>query len=85
MNAFTMAAELLAGVSLTAGQLAQLRAIDHKYWQSVHALLRSTGDGPAGAPSEEQIAALHAALERDVRALAPADFVAPVAKMRATG
>ena len=81
MDAFAIALELLGDVPLTAGQLTQLRAIDHKYWQAVHALVGATGQ----APTEAETAVLRAGLERDVRALAPAGFVSPVANIATSG
>ena len=84
MNAFEVAHELLGALPLTNGQLTQLRAIDHKYWQAVFTLLHPgreearSADGHAAsgfmaaAPSltPAQTADLHAMLVREVRGLA---------------
>lgn len=83
MDAFTVATDLLGDLQLTSGQLAQLRAINHRYWQEVYTLLHPTGadakstdlpeEGatPAAAPSltERQTAALRAMLEGEIRAI----------------
>ena len=83
MDAFTVAAEVLGDLQLTSGQAAQLRAIDHKYWQAVYDLLHppdddapraAVGREPASPAAEvsltaEQVADLRAMLERNVRAL----------------
>jgi Spy/CpxP family protein refolding chaperone len=83
VDAFTVAAELLGDLQLTSSQLAQLRAINHKYWQAVFALLHPRDDDaqraalpveratPAAEPSltARQTADLRAMLDREVRAL----------------
>ena len=81
MDAFAVATELLGDLELTSGQRAQLRAINHKYWQEVYALLHPAGEEgraaespPSNASSavepsltERQTAGLRAMLERDIR------------------
>ena len=83
MDAFAVAAELLGDIQLTSGQLAGLRAINHKYFTEVYALLHPAGQEDARAASsadvgtpaaepaltEQQTAELRAMLERDVRSL----------------
>ena len=91
MDAFAVATELLGDLELTSGQRAQLRAINHKYWQEVYALLHPAGEeaGDAEAPearassavepslTERQTAGLRAMLERDIREmLTPAQLAA---------
>ena len=83
MDAFTVATDLLGDLQLTSGQLAELRAINHKYWQAVYALLHppdddtqraAVGEEPASPAAEvsltaQQFADFRAMLERDVRGL----------------
>jgi hypothetical protein len=82
VDAFSVAAELLGDLPMTSGQLAQLRAVNHRYWQEVYTLLHPAGEGapdanpwaegaPAGASalSERDTAALRAMLEREVAAM----------------
>jgi hypothetical protein len=92
VDAFTVVAELLGDLELTSGQLAQVRAINHKYWQKVYTLLHPPGEeGRLATPgatassveslTERQTADLRAMLERDVRAiLTPEQRAALVAK-----
>lgn len=59
MNAYTMATQLLGDVDLSAGQLAQLRAIDMKYQQRLFTLLHRDDAGrpadlPGAAPARER-------------------------------
>jgi Spy/CpxP family protein refolding chaperone len=91
MNAFTVAAEMLGDLELTSGQRAQLRAINHKYFQEVYTLLQPTGEEAhrAGAQTEagstpaepsltaQQTDGLRAMLERDVR-----DLLTPAQRAR---
>jgi Spy/CpxP family protein refolding chaperone len=83
MDAFTVAAEMLGGLSLTSGQLAQLRAIDRKFFQEVYTRLHpseeegqraDTREQSVVRPAESSLTArqndeLRAMLERDVREL----------------
>lgn len=83
MDAFEVAHEVLGDLPLTTGQTAQLRVIDHKYWQAVFTLLHpDVGDercadapeaarlpGAVPALTPEQVADLHAMLVREVREL----------------
>jgi hypothetical protein len=48
-GAFSVAARLLNGMTLTPGQTAQLRAIDHKYQQSLYTLLQAAPRAPTDA------------------------------------
>jgi hypothetical protein len=43
MDAFSIAAELIPGIELTAGQLAQLRAVNHRYHTRLFELTRAHG------------------------------------------
>jgi hypothetical protein len=47
MDAFTVADELIRGTRLTADQLAQLRAINHRHFSRMYALTRDTTDAAA--------------------------------------
>ena len=72
MDPFTMAGLVLGRLELTSEQLAQLRAINTKYFTEIAALGRR-GDGEAGAaqptPSARDMAALHATIASDIRDL----------------
>ncbi len=48
-GAFSVAERLLNRVTLTAGQTAQLRAIDHKYQQSLYTMLQGALRAPTAA------------------------------------
>ena len=48
-SAFTVAERLLAGITLTVSQAGQLRAIDHKYQQSLYAILGGARRAPTDA------------------------------------
>lgn len=52
MDAFTVAAELIPGVELDADQLAQLRAINHRYYSRLFALTRSPTSDPSNPPAQ---------------------------------
>jgi hypothetical protein len=79
MGAFEVAGRLLRGVELSPGQLAQLRAIDRKYQERLHALLYPAGGegapAPPGAaparrePTGEEVAALDAMVTSDLLAM----------------
>ena len=60
MDPFTMARLLLGDLELTSGQLAQLRAINTKYFTELAALMR---EGDIGA---RDMAALHAVIASDI-------------------
>lgn len=62
MNAYTLAAQLLADVELSTGQLAQLRAIDMKYQQQLFTLLHRRG-ADAAAPADVRVSS--AGVERE--------------------
>src|SRR5690349_15743604 len=62
LGAFAVAERLIGKSTLSAGQLAQLRAIDHAYQQSLYTMLR----GEQRAPTSEEIARLDAAAERSI-------------------
>lgn len=75
MNAYTLAAELLGGVELSVGQLAELRAIDMKYQQRLFTLLHRSGADAAGPsaparaerePTAEELASLRETIESDL-------------------
>ena len=78
MNPFTMAELLLGDMQLTPGQLAQLRAINTKYFTELYALQQKAaaardtrvGEPPADRPEavpESEMAALDAMVARDIR------------------
>ena len=76
MNPFTMAELLLGDLELTSEQLAQLRAINTKYFTELHALRQKAGAAGAhrepvagGGPAipEADLAALDAVIARDIR------------------
>jgi hypothetical protein len=54
MNVFAMATRMLGDMQLSAGQLAQLRAIDRNFQQRLYTLLNSPpvdARGPAASPA----------------------------------
>jgi hypothetical protein len=61
-NAFSVAEKLLGSLSLTPGQMAQLRAIDHKYQQSLYTMLQ----GAIRAPTEAERSQLDATAAREI-------------------
>jgi hypothetical protein len=83
MDAFTVAAQMLGGLELGSGQLAQLRAIDSKYQQRLYTLLHAsdTPARPGGSypepdahpvergPTPAELAELRAMLVSDIRGL----------------
>ena len=83
MDAFTMAAQLFGDVELSPFQVAQLRAINRKYYQELYTLLHEfdgeakpigprVESGPTRSErelTEEEVGRLHAMLESDVRAV----------------
>ena len=72
MDAFTVASEMLGGIELGSGQLAQLRAINYRFVREVARLLREpAGVGEDGAaPTQPRIASVRRDLaEREVAAL----------------
>ena len=58
-SAFTVAKRLLAGITLTVSQTGQLRAIDHKYQQSLYTMLQGATRAPTDAERShlDQVAA----------------------------
>lgn len=70
MDAFTTATRILEGIELTPGQLAQLRAIDHRWQQRLFDLLHPAGmAGARREPTEAELAALRRGLTDDVLGL----------------
>jgi hypothetical protein len=83
VDAFTVAAQMLGDIQLSPFQLAQLRAINRKYYQELYALLHERDDvatpiGPRVESSttrtereltEKELAGLRAMLTSDVRAV----------------
>ena len=83
MDAFTMAAQMFGDLELSPFQLAQLRAINRKYYQELYTLLHELdGEAEPSGPrvesrttrterelTEEEIGRLNASLESDVRAV----------------
>jgi len=61
-SAFSVASRILNPVTLTAGQMAQLRAIDHKYQQSLYTML----NGARRAPTEAERSQLDDAAARQI-------------------
>ena len=52
-SAFTVAERLLAGITLTVYQTAQLRAIDHTYQQSLFRMLAGARRAPTAAEQSQ--------------------------------
>ena len=48
-SAFAVARRVLAGITLSVGQTGQLRAIDHKYQQSLYTMLEGARRAPTDA------------------------------------
>jgi hypothetical protein len=80
MNAFAVAAQMLGGLQLGAGQLAQLRAVDSRHHQRLYTLVNAPAGPPESRarpgtprmprePTPAERLELHAMLVRDVRAL----------------
>lgn len=69
MNAFTVAAEIWGDRQLTGGQIAQLRALDQRYWQAVSALRNAGDEQGVMAPTAAQLGELRAMLEREIEQL----------------
>jgi Spy/CpxP family protein refolding chaperone len=100
VDAFTVAAEMLGGLELTAGQLAQLRAINRKYWTEVFSLLHARRDDASLAGvaadetpaahtatptlTEQQTAELRAMLEREIDKLLTSDQRATLYRVRSS-
>lgn len=61
-SAFSLAQRLLGRVILTPGQIAHLRAIDHKYQQSLYTMLR----GARRAPTEAERSQLDGTAAREI-------------------
>ena len=70
LDAFSVAAELFGDRPLTTWQLTQLRALDHRYWQAVYAMLHPDGEAPREELTAEQRADLREMLVRSVREMA---------------
>jgi len=75
-SAFTVAARLLAGIALTVGQTAQLRAINHKYQQSLYTMLA----GAHRAPTDAERSQLDAVAAHDIMEMLTAEQRAERAK-----
>ena len=70
MDAYGTAARILDGIELTPGQLAQLRAIDHKWQQRLFDLVHPAGSpGTRREPTEAELEALRRGVADDVLAL----------------
>ena len=67
MSAFTVAARVLGDLPLSAGQLAQLRAIDTRYWRQI------AERDPAGIDEAALDAELDAAIETELLAMLTPD------------
>lgn len=68
MDAFTVAGQLLRDRPLSPEQLAQLRAINYRHAQRLHALRHSLRHSPRD-PTEAEAAELRRTLEAEVREL----------------
>lgn len=68
-SAFTVAQRLIAGITLTVGQTAQLRAIDHKYQQSLYTML----EGARRAPTDAERSRLDAVAADDIMQMLTAE------------
>ena len=67
MNAYTIAAQLLGDVELSAGQLAQLRTIDASHQQRLFTLLHDGGaERPVREPTERELESLRESITRDL-------------------
>ena len=75
-SAFSVAERLLGRVTLTTGQIAHLRAIDHKYQQSLYAML----DGARRAPTATERLQLDGAAAREIM-----EILTPEQRTRVTG
>jgi hypothetical protein len=64
-NAFSVAQKLLGSLALTPGQMAQLRAIDHEYQQSLYMMLQ----GARRAPTDAERAQLDERAAREITEL----------------
>lgn len=64
MDPFTLARSLLGDTVLDAGQLAQLRALNTKYFTQLYAIGQSSGDAAA---MERRRDALHERILADIR------------------
>lgn len=83
MDAFTVAEELLPGIHLTSGQLAQLRAINYEYYTRLFALSRTPlpgapqpqPDAPpvVREPTPAEAGELRATLVAEIRAMLTPD------------
>ena len=62
VGAFSLVERMLGDLKLSVGQWTQLRAIDHKYQQSLFTLL----DGAARAPTSEEIEKLDEVAAREI-------------------
>ena len=72
MGAYEAAATLLGDLVLSAGQLAELRAIDHKYQQRLFTLLHQDGGGAVQAarePTQAELSGLDAMVAADILAM----------------
>jgi hypothetical protein len=70
LDAFSVATELFGERPLSTGQLAQLRALDHRYWQAVYTMLHPEGEAPRPELTPAQRAELREMLVRAVREMA---------------
>lgn len=68
-GAFTVAARLLAGITLTVSQTSQLRAIDHKYQQSLYTML----EGAHRAPTDAERSQLDDSAAREIMKMLTAE------------
>jgi hypothetical protein len=68
MNALTVAADILGNISLSPGQLAQLRALNRKYAQRAYSLLHESS-APRRELSDAEAADLQAMLVSDILAM----------------
>jgi hypothetical protein len=69
MDPFAVASEMLEGVQLSSGQVAQLRAIDTKYQQRMFSLTRAGASPARREPTRDEIAELEAMIRADIAAV----------------
>ncbi|CAN5532721.1 hypothetical protein BH24GEM3_BH24GEM3_17820 [soil metagenome] len=72
MDAFTVAEEMLGAMTLNAEQLAQLRAINHGYYQRLFTLLSQPNAG--AGPGDDAAASTTARADRDLTAAEVAEL-----------
>jgi hypothetical protein len=87
MNAYSVAAELLGDVELSAGQLSQLRAIDYRYHLEIHRRLHERARIGRRAPSDPspELGPEDIAVLRDMLVAAIHELLTPAQRARLAG